>query len=40
MVAHHCQIIDKLSKIGVDVVKFQTHLADFESTIEENLGKV
>ena len=30
------KIIDKLSKIGVDVVKFQTHLADFESTIEEN----
>ena len=30
------KIIDKLSEIGVDVVKFQTHLAYFESTIEEN----
>ncbi|MDC3062423.1 N-acetylneuraminate synthase family protein [Candidatus Pelagibacter sp.] len=33
------KIIDKLSKIGVDVVKFQTHLAYYESTKEENFRK-
>ena len=33
------KIIDKLSKIGVDVVKFQTHIAYFESTKEENFRK-
>ena len=31
--------IDKLSKIGVDVVKFKTHLAYYESTKEENFRK-
>jgi N,N'-diacetyllegionaminate synthase len=38
-IAKAFKIIDELSKIGADVVKFQTHLAYFESTIEENFRK-
>ena len=33
------QYIDILSKTGVDAVKFQTHIADEESTLDEPFRK-
>ena len=33
------KIIDKISKSGVDAIKFQTHIAESESTLEEPFRK-
>ena len=31
--------IDRLSKVGIDAIKFQTHIADSESTYDEKFRK-
>lgn len=33
------KIIDKVSKTGVDAIKFQTHIAEEESTLDEPFRK-